>query len=154
MSLVGARVLRKEDPKLLAGRGTFVDDLSPAGCAFATFVTSPHPHARILSIDVRTALAMPGVLGVWTAADFADYPDIPGGLPEFERPALAIDVVRFPGEPVAIVVAEDRYLAADAAAAVVVDYETLVDQCCHCVRRAVAFPASPFQHGDFGADAR
>ena len=125
MSLVGARVLRKEDPKLLAGRGTFVDDLSPAGCAFATFVASPYPHARILSIDVRTALAMPGVLGVWTAADFAEYPDVPGGLPQFERPALAIDVVRFPGEPVAVVVAEDRYLASDAAAAVLVEYETL-----------------------------
>lgn len=125
MSLVGARVLRKEDPKLLAGKGTFVDDLAPVGTAFAMFVTSPHAHARIEAIDVRAALARPGVLGVWTAADLADHPDLPGGLPELERPAMAVDTVRFVGEPVAVVVAEDRYAAADAVAAVVVDYEVL-----------------------------
>ena len=125
MSLVGARVLRKEDPNLLSGRGVFVDDLSPSGTVFATFVTSPHSHATIISIDVREALAMPGVLGVWTAADFTEFPDVPGGLPHFERPALATDTVRFVGEPVAVIVAEDRYLAADAAVTVVVEYEPL-----------------------------
>ena len=126
MSLVGARVLRKEDPNLLSGRGTFVDDLSPSGTVFASFVASSHSHAKIVSIDVREALSMPGVLGVWTAADFVDFPDVPGGLPNFERPALATDTVRFVGEPVAVVVAEDRYLAADAVAAVVVEYDPLV----------------------------
>ena len=125
MSLVGARVLRKEDPKLLAGRGTFVDDLSPSATAFAAFVTSPHAHARITSIDVRAALRMPGVLGVWTAADLVDHPDLPGGLPGFERPAMALDVVRFVGEPVAVVVAEDRYAATDAIGAVEVEYAAL-----------------------------
>ncbi len=89
------------------------------------FVTSPHAHARIEAIDVRAALALPGVLGVWTAADLADHPDLPGGLPELERPAMAVDTVRFVGEPVAVVVAEDRYVAADASAAVSVDYEVL-----------------------------
>ena len=118
MSLVGARVLRKEDPNLLAGRGTFVDDLSPTGTAFATFVMSPHPHARITAIDLRAALATPGVVGVWTAADLGSYPDLPGGLADLERPTMASDVVRFVGEPVAVVVADDRYVAADAAAAV------------------------------------
>jgi carbon-monoxide dehydrogenase large subunit len=125
MSLVGARVLRKEDPRLLSGTGTFVDDLSPARCAFAMFVGSSEAHARITHIDVRAALKMEGVLGVWTAADFVDYPDLPGGLDGLERPALARNIVRFVGEPVAVVVAEDRYLAADAAAAVDIGYESL-----------------------------
>lgn len=125
MSLVGAKVLRKEDPRLLSGTGTFVDDLSPARCAFASFVTSTEAHATIESIDVRAALAIPGVLAVYTAADFTDYPDLPGGLPTLERPALARNTVRFVGEPVAVVVADDRYVAADAVAAVDVTYSSL-----------------------------
>ena len=125
MSLVGAKVLRKEDPRLLSGTGTFVDDLSPPRCAFAAFVTSTEAHAEIVSIDARAALKIPGVLGVWTAADFADHPDLPGGLPDLERPALARNIVRFAGEPVAVVVADDRYLAADAVAAVDVQYRDL-----------------------------
>ena len=125
MSLVGARVLRKEDPRLLTGTGTFVDDLSPNQCAFAGFVMSSEAHATIDSIDVRAALAMPGVLAVYTAADFTDYPDLPGGLPQLERPALARNTVRFVGEPIAVVVAEDRYTAADAIASVAVSYTPL-----------------------------
>ena len=125
MSLVGAKVLRKEDPRLLTGAGRFVDDLHPTGCVFAAFVASSEAHARILSIDVRAALRMEGVLGVYTAEDFASFPDLPGGMPDLERPALARNVVRFVGEPVAVVVAEDRYLAADAVAAVEIEYEPL-----------------------------
>jgi carbon-monoxide dehydrogenase large subunit len=125
MSLVGARVLRKEDPRLLSGTGTFVDDLAPPGCTFAQFVPSIEAHARITAIDVRAALKVPGVLGVYTAADLIDHPDLPGGLPELERPVLARNVTRFAGEPVAVVVAEDRYAAADGAAAVDVVYERL-----------------------------
>ncbi len=125
MSLVGAKVLRKEDPRLLSGSGTFVDDLAPPRCAFAAFVASSEAHARITHIDVRAALRMEGVLGVYTAADLVDYPDLPGGLEGLERPALARNVVRFVGEPIAVVVAEDRYLAADAVAAVDVGYEPL-----------------------------
>lgn len=126
MSLVGARVLRKEDPSLLTGRGHFVDDFSPVNTAFAQFVMSDQAHAKILSIDISKTLNMPGVLGVWTAADFASFPNLPGGLPDFERPVLAHDRVRWAGEPVAIVVAENRYQAADAIPTVVVHYETLV----------------------------
>ncbi len=125
MSLVGARVLRKEDPRLLAGRGTFVDDLSPARCLFAEFVMSTEAHARITSIDVRAALKLDGVVAVYTAEDFVDYPDLPGGLPDLERPVLARNIVRFAGEPVAIVVAEDRYIAADALSLVEIEYERL-----------------------------
>ena len=125
MSLVGAKVLRKEDPRLLSGAGTFVDDLLPSRCAFAELVTSTEAHARIVSIDARAALAMDGVLGIWTAADFTEFPDLPGGLPDLERPVLARNVVRFVGEPIAVVVAEDRYLAADAAAAIEITYDVL-----------------------------
>ena len=125
MSLVGAKVLRKEDPRLLTGAGTFVDDLAPPRCAFATFVTSTEAHAEILSIDVRAALRIDGVHAVLTAEDFAGYPDLPPGLPDFDRPVVARNRVRFVGEPVAVVVADDRYIAADAAQAVIVEYEPL-----------------------------
>ena len=125
MSLVGAKVLRKEDPSLLTGRGKFVDDFSPPNTAFAQFVMSDQAHANIISIDVSETLKMPGVLGVWTAADFISFPNLPGGMTDFERPVLAHDRVRWAGEPVAIVVAENRYQAADAVPTVLVEYETL-----------------------------
>ncbi len=86
---------------------------------------SSEAHAELVSIDVRAALAIEGVLAVYTADDFAEYPDLPGGMPDLERPVLARNTVRFVGEPIAIVVAEDRYLAADAAQAVVVEYSSL-----------------------------
>ena len=125
MSLVGAKVLRKEDPSLLTGRGKFVDDFSPPNTVFAQFVMSDQAHANIISIDVSETLKMPGVLGVWTAADFVSFPNLPGGMTDFERPVLAHDRVRWAGEPVAIVVAENRYQAADAVPTVLVEYETL-----------------------------
>ena len=125
MSLVGAKVLRKEDPSLLTGRGKFVDDFSPPNTVFAQFVMSDQAHANIISIDVSETLKMPGVLGVWTAADFISFPNLPGGMTDFERPVLAHDRVRWAGEPVAIVVAENRYQAADAVPTVLVEYETL-----------------------------
>ncbi|MEE8601464.1 xanthine dehydrogenase family protein molybdopterin-binding subunit [Euzebya tangerina] len=129
MSLVGAAVLRKEDPNLLVGRGTFTDDLHPAGTAFMAFVRSPEAHARITGIDTSAAADMPGVHGVWSLAELSlgegeGIPPLPG-VPGLERPALADGVVRFAGEPVAVLVADDRYLAADAVEAVDVDYEPL-----------------------------
>ncbi len=124
MSLVGARVQRKEDPNLLTGRAQFVDDINLAGCATMVFVGSTEAHARIVSVDTRQALGHPGVLAVWTAADVADLPPCPG-LPGLERPLLASGVVRFVGEPVAVVVADDRCTAADAAEMVHIEYEPL-----------------------------
>jgi carbon-monoxide dehydrogenase large subunit len=124
MSLIGSRVLRKEDPNLLTGRGQFVDDIHINGCAEMAFVQATEPHAAITRIDTSAAMACPGVIAVWTAADVADLPPCPG-LPGLERPLLAGDRVRFAGEPVAIVVAENRYLAADAVGLVTVDYEPL-----------------------------
>ena len=132
----GQRVKRNEDPRLLRGEALFVDDVSLPGMAHVAFVRSPHAHARIRSIDTTRAAAMDGVFAVLTAADLGDYWQ-PGPLlvspppidelvfhPRTQVP-LAKDKVRHLGEGVALVVAESRYLAEDAAEEVEVDYEPL-----------------------------
>jgi carbon-monoxide dehydrogenase large subunit len=124
LSLIGARVVRKEDPDLLTGRGLFVDDFSPPGCLFMTLVLSTEAHARVVSVDSAEALAQPGVVAVWTAQDVAHLPPVPGP-PGLQRPLLAGDRVRYLGEPVAVVVAADQYQASSAAALVAVEYEPL-----------------------------
>lgn len=124
MSLVGARVLRKEDPDLLTGRGRFVEDIPLPGTLFMSLVHSAEAHARIAGIDTSAARDLPGVRGVWTLADLGDVPPLPG-VPNFDRPVLAGDRVRFVGEPVAVIVAESQYVAADAVDAVRVEYEPL-----------------------------
>ncbi|MHA3703682.1 xanthine dehydrogenase family protein molybdopterin-binding subunit [Jatrophihabitans sp. YIM 134969] len=124
-ALIGTPVRRKEDAPLLTGRGQYVDDLRLPGTVRMAYVRSPIAHARILGIDAEAACALPGVLGVWTAADLEGLPNT-RSVPGMERPCLASDgVVRFVGEPVAVVVATDQYLAADAAEAVEVEYEPL-----------------------------
>ena len=123
MSIVGAKVIRKEDPNLLTGRGQFVDDIQLTGTTNMAFVRSTEAHALIKSIDVSAALECEGVIGAWTAADL-ELPPLPG-VPGLERPALAIDKVRFVGEAVAVVVAETKYAAADGTELVIVDYEPL-----------------------------
>src|SRR5262252_8105760 len=130
----GARVKRLEDPALLTGRGRFVDDVKLAGTLEACFVRSPFAHARIRSIDARAARAAPGVHAVLTADDLpgpmAREP-IPMILPVLGIAAfrtqlcLARDEVSYAGQTVALVVADSRYLAEDAAALVAVDYEVL-----------------------------
>ena len=122
MSIVGAKVIRKEDPNLLTGRGQFVDDIQLTGTTHMAFVRSTEAHALIKGIDVSAALECEGVIGAWTAADL-ELPPLPG-VPGLERPALAIDKVRFVGEAVAVVVAENKY-AADGTELVIVDYEPL-----------------------------
>jgi 2-furoyl-CoA dehydrogenase large subunit len=125
---IGKSVKRVEDYRLLTGRGTFIDDHPPVGNVHhAAIVRSPHPHARIRGYDVSAALQMEGVVAVLTGADVAKACK-PFGVgvtaPVHYYPA-ATDKARFVGEPVAVVVARDRYLAEDAADAVVVDYEPL-----------------------------
>ncbi|MFL5332485.1 MAG: molybdopterin cofactor-binding domain-containing protein, partial [Geminicoccaceae bacterium] len=133
---IGHPVTRNEDPRLLSGRALFVDDVELPGLLHATFLRSPHAHARILSIDTAAALARPGVVAVYTAEDLGAYwqpgpllvppPPIPGMV--FNQRCqvpLAKDKVRHVGEPVAAVVAESRYLAEDALADILVDYEPL-----------------------------
>jgi 2-furoyl-CoA dehydrogenase large subunit len=127
-SWIGRSVPRVEDGRLLTGRGNFIDDHPPvANLCHAAMVRSPHAHARILGYDAAPALAMEGVVGVVTGADVAAACK-PFGVgvtaPVHYYPA-AVDKVRFVGEPVAVVVARDRYLAEDAAEAVVVEYEPL-----------------------------
>ncbi len=130
----GARIARLEDPALLVGRARFVDDLKLAGCLEACFVRSPHPHAKIRSIDATKALAMPGVHAVLTADDLP--PRMANGQipmlvpsPALKTPrtqlALARSEVCYVGQTIAVVIADSRYLAEDAAAAVAVDYEIL-----------------------------
>ena len=119
-------VLRREDPPLLTGAALYCDDLAPPGALHAVFVRAPLAHGRILAIDPAPAAAMPGVAGVYTAADL-DLPPLPaGGAPAaMARPVLATGTVRFLGEAVAVVVAATRAQAIDAAEAVEVDYEPL-----------------------------
>jgi carbon-monoxide dehydrogenase large subunit len=128
-SVVGARIPRREDPRLLAGGGRYVSDITLPRMVHAAFVRSSQPHARLLGVDVAEARAGEGVIGVFTAADldpvtFVDYATAPG-LKKTPQPVLAADRVRFVGEPVAIVVAETRALAEDAADLVDVSYEPL-----------------------------
>jgi len=119
-------LLRREDPPLVTGAALYCDDLVPPGALHAVFVRAPLAHGRILAIDPAPAAAMPGVAGVFTAADL-DLPPLPaGGAPAaMARPVLATGAVRFLGEAVAVVVAATRAQAVDAAEAVEVDYEPL-----------------------------
>ncbi len=123
MSIVGAKVIRKEDPNLLTGRGQFVDDIKLTGTTHMAFVRSTEAHALIKGIDVSAALECEGVIGAWTATDL-ELPPLPG-VPGLERPALANDKVRFVGEAVAVIVAESKYAAADGTELVIVNYEPL-----------------------------
>jgi carbon-monoxide dehydrogenase large subunit len=127
-------VPRLEDPPLLRGRARFVDDIRPAGALHAAFLRSPFAHARIVSIDASAARAAPGVRAVWTAADIAPHlaeTRLKVALPSpafrqtLDRPVLAEAEVVHVGEAVAIVVAEDRYLAEDALALIEVEYDPL-----------------------------
>ena len=126
--LVGQRVKRREDPRLIQGRGTYVDDVKIAGMRHLAFKRSDVVHGRIRSIDTRAAEALDGVEAVFTGAQIARFlAPMPIGtpFPSPEHRAVAVDVVRFVGDPVAVVVACDRYVARDAADAVAVDYEPL-----------------------------
>src|SRR5687767_10453960 len=126
----GASIPRLEDARFLSGRACFVDDLQFPEMLHAVVVRSTHAHARIGGIKIEK---YKGVHAVFTYADIAGYDcTIPirlGPLPGFERflqKPLAADTVRYVGEPVAVVVADNRYLAEDAAEALQVDYEPLV----------------------------
>ena len=124
--LVGERVKRREDPRLIQGHGTYVDDVKIVGMRHAAFKRSDVAHGRIRSIDTSAAEAMDGVEAVFTGAQIAGFLDpMPIGtpFPSPEHRAVATDVVRYVGEPVAVVVADDRYTARDAADAIVVDYD-------------------------------
>jgi carbon-monoxide dehydrogenase large subunit len=126
--LVGARIKRREDPRLIQGRATYVDDIKIAGMHHLAFKRSDIAHGRITAIDISAAEAMEGVEAVFTGKQMVDLiPPMPVGTPypAPEHRAMATDTVRYAGEPVAVVVARDRYLARDAADAIVVTYDPL-----------------------------
>ena len=132
---VGQAVRRKEDVRLVTGRGQYIDDLHFDGTVHAFFVRSPHAHALIRSLDVRAAEAMPGVIGVLTARHIAETGHVPvrgvfknrdgSALHQSPKRLLPEDKVRFTGEAVAMVIAATASQAKDAAEAVIVDYEAL-----------------------------
>ena len=128
---IGDSVRRVEDPRLITGNGTYVDDVVLPGLLHLSIVRSPYAHAKITRIDVSAAVNIPGVVAAFTAADLADQlGSLPVGwvvegtkLPD--HPPLAIDTVRYVGDAVAVVVADDKATAVDAAELVTVDYEQL-----------------------------
>lgn len=126
-SILGTRVLRREDQVLVTGHGDYVDDLRPHGRLVVRFVRSELAHARIVGIEVSAAEAVPGVVAVHTGPTLG-LGTVVSRFPldaAFDRPALATGVVRYQGEPVAVVVAENAAAAADAVAAVDVDLDPL-----------------------------
>ena len=127
VSILGTRVVRIEDPRFLTTGGVYTADLDDerlTGACYVHFVRATVAHARILSVDVSAALEAPGVIAVFTGAD-VDLPVMAAFNPKMGQPALARDVVRFVGEPVAAVVTEGRYQGEDAAELVDIDYDPL-----------------------------
>ncbi|MFQ5899376.1 MAG: xanthine dehydrogenase family protein molybdopterin-binding subunit [Candidatus Methylomirabilia bacterium] len=129
--LVGARVKRVEDARLLTGQGSYVDDHRPSGLLYAAFLRSPHAHARLVRLDSSAARALPGVAAVVTGDELARWTKPVHAFSKMTEykvtsfPPLALGKVRFAGEAVVVVVAESRYLAEDALDRIVVDYEPL-----------------------------
>ncbi len=156
----GERIKRNEDPRLLTGQGLYVDDVDLPNMLHVAFLRSPYAHARINSIDVSQALQREGVVAIYTANDLGDYWK-PGPLLVSPPPVkdivfnektqvpLAKDKVKFAGEPLVMVLAESRYIAEDALADIMVDYEPLeavVD-----MEKALT-PDSPIIHEEFGSN--
>lgn len=130
--MFGAAIKRREDPQLITGHGNYLDDVKLLGMLHAAVLRSPYAHARITSIDTSQAEALPGVVAVFTGNDMLDLNPLPcawqaGGVQNnVNTPrALAVDKVNFAGDAVALVVAEDRYIARDALDLIEVDYEPL-----------------------------
>jgi carbon-monoxide dehydrogenase large subunit len=150
MSWIGRAVERSEDLRFVTGRGRYVDDLKFPGMLHAVVVRSTHAHALLRGIDASAALALPGVAAVYTFADVAaQAAPIPvrtgplAGTERYLQRPLAADRVRYVGEPVALVVARDRYVAEDAAELVAVDYAPLpavVDAAAAGVDETLLFP--------------
>ncbi|MFQ5692836.1 MAG: xanthine dehydrogenase family protein molybdopterin-binding subunit, partial [Nitrospinota bacterium] len=148
---IGERIKRREDPRLLQGLAHYVDDLAPPGCLHVAVVRSVHAHARLKSVDTAPALGLPGVVAVFTGEDTKDVGPVPvAALTDDTKvphhPILAQGTVRYVGEPIAAVVAADRYASQDGADRVRVEYDPLpavVDP-----EKALE-PGAPKVHEDF-----
>src|SRR4051794_15341018 len=150
-TLVGKRIRRREDPRLLTGTATYLDDIKIPGLHHACFVRSPHAAAKIKGIDTKAARELPGVVAIFTGADVAKLSPVPcaASLPGLRVPhhhLLAQDRVYFVGHPIAVVVATDRYIARDAADLVEVDYDVL--QAVADPEKAIA-PGAPPVHPEW-----
>lgn len=152
----GSRAKRLEDPKFLRGSARYIDDIRLKGALQASFVRSPFAHAKIGTIDASAALALEGVHAVLSFADFEPLlvnPELVVGLPspayrqDRNRPALAHDEATYVGEPIAVVLADTRHIAEDAASLVTVDFDPL-PAAADC--RAALEPGAPLVHTDAG----
>jgi carbon-monoxide dehydrogenase large subunit len=158
---VGQRITRNEDPRLLTGQALFVDDVHLPGMLHAAFLRSDYAHARILSIDASVARQRAGVVAVYTAEDMGDFwqegpllvpppTSVPGAV--FNKKGqipLAKDKVRHAGEPIAVVIAESRYIAEDALADIMVEFEPLEPVV--NLEKALE-PDAPLVHDDLGSN--
>jgi len=153
---VGRELRRKEDPALITGKGRYVDDITLPAMLWASFVRSPEAHAKIVSIDTSAAAGRPGIQAVYTGEDMSD---IGGPLPmawappgvEVANPPhwpLARGEVNHVGDPVAVVIGDDRYAVADAADEVIVEYESLPA----VVDPEAAIAGGPFVHEELGSN--
>src|SRR6202050_2615929 len=129
---IGKARARKEDARLVTGQTNWTDNIQLPGLVQVAYLRSPMAHARITSVDVSAALGQPGVIAAFSGADFAaEQGSLPCAWPVTPdivipaHPPMAVDEVRYVGEAVACVVARDRYAAADALAAIEIDYEPL-----------------------------
>jgi aerobic carbon-monoxide dehydrogenase large subunit len=156
-TMVGARIRRREDPRLITGRATYVDDVRQVGTVYAAFVRSPYGHAKLTGIDTSALKGDEHVLAVYTGEDLHHAHGLKSSLPVAHKMAdlktpphyiLALDEVRFVGEPIAVVVADSPYRARDAAENIVVEYDELpavID-----MEKAVA--GAPFVHESLGTN--
>jgi carbon-monoxide dehydrogenase large subunit len=150
VSILGTRVIRTEDPRFLTTGGVYTDDMRLPGACYVHFVRSTVAHARIRSVDVSAALESPGVIAAFTGADLAGLPlaepPMAGMInAQMGQPLLAAETVRYVGEPLAVVVTENRYQGEDAADLVDVDYDVLpavVDMAEAEASPTVLFPAA------------
>ncbi len=156
-TMVGARIRRREDPRLITGRATYVDDVKQVGTVYAAFVRSPYGHAKLLKVDVNAAKAHPAVLAAYTGDDLHHAHGLKSSLPVAHKMAdlktpphfiLAVDEVRVVGEAVAVVVADSPYAAKDAAELVEVEYEQLPA----VVDPLKAMEGPPYVHSSLGTN--
>lgn len=153
--LIGKSVKRVEDKRFITGHGNYTDDIVLPRQTYASFVRSPYGHAKILSVDITEALAMPGVVKIFTGADVAAINGVPCGwqvnfkngdiMKEPKHPLLVSDKARHVGDAIAIVIAESKAQAVDAAEAVIVDYEELP---CVVDAAKAAQPGAPLVHDE------
>ena len=153
--MIGKSVKRVEDKSFITGHGNYTDDIVLPQQTYASFVRSHYAHAKILSVDITAAKAMPGVVAIYTGADVADVNGVPCGwqvnfkngdtMKEPKHPLLVADKARHVGDAIAIVIAESKAEAVDAAQAVNVEYEEL--PCVVDAAKAVQ-PGAPLVHDD------